>query len=40
MMDAKVSKGKNITRWVIERTLPMLDEIESKTVQKYNKADQ
>ena len=34
MMDVKVLKKKHISRWLIERTSSMLDEIEWKTVHK------
>ena len=34
MMDVKVSKDKNISRWVDAENLIYLDEIESKTVDK------
>ena len=40
IMDVKVSKGKNISRYgLIERTSSMLDAIESKTVQKDEAGD-
>ena len=40
-MDVKVSKDKHISkRGLIERTLPMLDEIESKTVHKDEEGGQ
>ena len=32
MMDVKVSKDKNISRWFAERTSSILDETEQKTV--------
>ena len=40
MGDIKVSKDKHISKWVMERTSFMLDEIESKTVHKHKEADQ
>ena len=40
MIDVKVSKVKNISRWVDGENLIMLDEIESKTVHKDNEGDQ
>ena len=39
MMDVKVSKGKTLADGLIERTLSMLDEIESKTVHKAEEGD-
>ena len=40
MMDVKVTKEKHISRWSIERTSSMLDEIESKTIHKGKEGDQ
>ena len=43
MMDVKLSKDKNIRRWVdrlsVYVTSSMLDEIESKTVHKTEEGD-
>ena len=39
MMDVKISKDKDITRWVDRETLSLLDEIESKTVHQDKKGD-
>ena len=39
MMEVKVSKDKNISRWVNRENLIMLDEIESKTVHKNKEGD-
>ena len=39
MMDFKVSKTKTLAGGLIERTLSVLDEIESKTVHKDEEGD-
>ena len=39
MMDVKVSKDKTLADGLIERTSPMLDGIESKTVHKDQEGD-
>ena len=38
-MDIKVSKDKNISRWVDRENLIMLDETESKTMHKDEEGD-
>ena len=40
MVDVKVSKDKSIADVLIEKTSSMLDETESKTVQKAEKGDE
>ena len=40
MMDAKFSTDKNISRWVDQENLIMLDETESKTMHKDEEGDQ
>ena len=39
MMDIKVSKNKNISRWLNRENLIILDEIEWKTVHKDEEGD-
>ena len=40
LMDVKVSNDNTLADGLIERTSPMLDEIELKTMHKYEEGDQ